>query len=137
MGLIKSFLDIIKEEPKVEKKFERPVHEKIQLKHHSEKQIKNPRKHSNYYKVKELIMRLVLINEESVLPCREIERLIGVGKSSVNRYLNLLVREGVLDKLVMSSNGRNVYYRINVTKEEAINYRNMFTPSGRKKKVKV
>jgi biotin operon repressor len=99
--------------------------------------LQTPRKHPNYYKVKDIVMRSVICNIDTMLSCREIANILGIGKSSVNRQIQVLQEEGFIRKVILGNSNRSIYYKIMINKADAILYRDMFTPSGNKKKIKI
>lgn len=140
MGIIKQALQEIKQDLGLVKK---PQRKFIELKSRprevktidvdKEISIKNLRRHPNYFKVRYLIMDCVICNIDCVPPTRELEEVIGIGRSSIARQLLILAQEGLIQRVKLSDSNRGIYYKILVSKDYAIQYRDTFHRSGRKK----
>ena len=138
MRILKQLVQEFKEDvllinrPKQKNKWVEVVEEKI-IFSNDRIQINNMRKHPNYYKVKYLMMNHVICNIDCMISTRQAEEVLGIGRSSINRQLNTLVQDGLLQKVKLSNSNRGIYYKILISKEDAILYKDTFTPSGRKK----
>jgi DNA-binding MarR family transcriptional regulator len=95
--------------------------------------IQTLRRHPNYYKVKYLLMDCVICNIDCLPSTRELEQIIGIGRSSIARQLLILAQEGLIQRVKLSDSNRGIYYKIIIDQDEAILYRDTFTRLGRKK----
>lgn len=95
-----------------------------------------PIRHANYYKLKDFVARCKIADINYLPSCQQIEDKEGIGRSSVNRHMITLCEEGWLRRVIIGKSKRSIYYRIVATKDVCVNYRFLFTPSGRKRKSK-
>jgi Fic family protein len=95
------------------------------------------RRHSNYYKVLDLIMRSKILSHETMLSNRQIAEHLNISKSSANRQIQLLCEEGYLRRIVKGNSKRSIYYLILVERDSALTYRELYTPLGRRKQSKL
>lgn len=133
MGILKFLSEAIKEAPEPTKKYSRPEREVIEINPDKKRRITSTRHHANYYKIRYFLCECVICNIYTLPSCRDIEQITGIGKSSINRQVQVLKQEGYLYRIQTGNSKRSIYYEIAIDKPDAIKYKDTFTRSGRKK----
>lgn len=97
--------------------------------------LKTPR-HPNYSKLKDVVARCKIAKMDYLPSSREIEKYDNIGRGSVLRQIKILEQENWVRKVYLGTSNKSIKYKIMISECDAIKYRQIFTPTGRERKLK-